>query len=190
MDAAHFICSYDASLDVYQLAVAGRWYALTAEAFDRLRAELGKAASDPARRAPVTLRLGEDQTLTLEGPGPEDFAAFLEVCNATAPGTGQERRGSPRSEPGRLLACRLTPPGGGVGPMALVRNLSSRGVALLLPRPPEPGTTVSLYPLYGAFDPIPLTIVHVRQVAGGYLVGCAFDASLTPEELTSVLDLP
>jgi hypothetical protein len=104
-----------------------------------------------------------------------------------------------RRRAARYLAdLRVTcyPAGGGLGGgrVARVRNISRTGIGLVVDRHWGPGTAVSLaLPLgeEGRDRSCVARVVHATAQPGGcFLVGCAFVAALTEDELQAVLAGP
>lgn len=94
-----------------------------------------------------------------------------------------ERRTAPRRE-ARHVRLWLTAPGV-AGAWASVRDVSAAGVGLLVAWPLAPGTRCQLWPADPAAAPAGLTVVHLREEPGWYVVGCAFDRPLSAEELAT-----
>lgn len=70
---------------------------------------------------------------------------------------------------------------------ALVWNISTSGVSMLVPKPLEPGSGVRgiLETIRGRHPlPIDMHVVHVKQLeTGDYWMGAHFDRPLTPTEM-------
>jgi hypothetical protein len=75
---------------------------------------------------------------------------------------------------------------------ALVRNLSPKGIALLLHRPVEPGTVLSLAlfrPVAGPGCQLTVRVVHLKpQSRTEWLIGCELVTQLTEREVHELLE--
>lgn len=102
-----------------------------------------------------------------------------------APSSGAERRVAHR-QPAVGTVCRLGD--GAVSPSrALVWNISTSGVSMLVPSRLEPGSGVRgvLETIRGR-NPVvvDMHVVHVKQLeTGDYWMGAHFDRPLTPAEM-------
>jgi hypothetical protein len=104
---------------------------------------------------------------------------------ASTAAPASERRVAHRN-PAIGTVCRLDaasdPPS-----TALVWNISSSGVSMLVPKPLEPGSGVhGILETIRGRNPVPVDIhvVHVKQLeTGDYWMGAHFDRPLTPAEM-------
>src|SRR5437868_2616147 len=91
-----------------------------------------------------------------------------------------------RRQPTVGTVCRLDAEGEG-GSTALVWNLSTSGVSMLVPKPMEPGSGVKgvLETIRGRHPlPVDMHVVHLKQLeTGDYWMGAHFDKPLTPAEM-------
>jgi hypothetical protein len=106
---------------------------------------------------------------------------------ATAPQSGDERRAWVRYP---CNVASLYQPGTGQLDhrwwFAQVRDISKKGIGLILPRRFEPGTqlAVALYSRIPAFSrTLEATVVHVAPLGENWAVGCAFAQGLSDDEL-------
>jgi hypothetical protein len=83
--------------------------------------------------------------------------------------------------------CRLFVPDGGPPALALIWNISTTGISMLLHEPREPGTTVSgiLETMSNGHTMlIAARVVHIKKLAtGDYYIGATFQSAITPEEM-------
>jgi hypothetical protein len=76
------------------------------------------------------------------------------------------------------------------GWLAKVRDVSAGGISMILRRRFEPGTVLILDLEQGPRQ-LSVRVVHVQpEMKGRWLIGCAFSAVLSPEELECFLLIP
>ncbi|MDY3553215.1 PilZ domain-containing protein [Gemmata sp. JC717] len=98
-----------------------------------------------------------------------------------------ERRVAPRRQPAMGTVLRLDAPDGGPSSVALVWNISTTGISMLLHAPRPTGSELAGYlepMLDEAMLRVRMKVVHVKLLdTGDYFVGAHFDRPLTTEEL-------
>jgi hypothetical protein len=102
----------------------------------------------------------------------------------------RERRTQLRFPALLLASCRLGAARTGLQWAASVRNLSTKGISLALPRPFSPGCflTVKLHREQGrVLLTTQVRVVFVRNDAGSWLHGCQFCQRLNERELERLL---
>ena len=106
---------------------------------------------------------------------------------ATIPASSSERRIAPRRQPAMGTICRLDSPDGGPAALALVWNISTTGISVLVAEPRPAGTALSGYLEKTEGDHmhrIAMRVVHTKKLeTGDYFLGAHFDQPLTPAEL-------
>jgi hypothetical protein len=103
----------------------------------------------------------------------------------------RERRVGPRFDCQRETTCQPLMAGKSECAPAILQDLSTGGVRLLLRRWFEPGRIIAV-PLAGRADGSPRTllahVVHLRARGGGnWTLGCAWMNPLLPDEVGSLL---
>ncbi len=102
-----------------------------------------------------------------------------------------ERRLSQRFLPRRVLTAQIEPANSEFKMVAVVQNLSGRGIGLVCPQNCTPGSELRLRMLNAAAtSDLDVTLRVVRcepALAGGHYVGCEFTRTLEPEELRPFL---
>jgi hypothetical protein len=111
----------------------------------------------------------------------------LHVSADRTPGRGRERRVAVRYPGNPDASCHAYAPSVGLYP-GWVRDISTTGIALLLPCEFEPGAPLTLElenPALGLVRVVPARVVHSIAVPldDRWLHGCVFDEPLTEEEL-------
>jgi hypothetical protein len=97
-----------------------------------------------------------------------------------------ERRIAPRFRPTVGTICRLRER----KQVALVWNISSTGISMMIADPPPTGTVLAaeLATEGGSVLPLTLHVVHVKQAdTGDYLLGGRFEVPLTEPEMRRFL---
>jgi len=98
-----------------------------------------------------------------------------------------ERRSAIRRQPAVNTICRFDTAESGPQALALVWNISTTGISILVPEPKEPGTLLTGYldTTEGEhLRPISLRVVHCKQLeTGDYALGARFESPLTDDEL-------
>ena len=98
-----------------------------------------------------------------------------------------ERRGAPRRQPTVNTICRFDTTNGAPYAVALVWNISTTGISVLVPEPRADVTVLS-----GFLDtvdgdnirPIRLEVVHCKKLdTGDFALGAKFEKPLTDDEL-------
>lgn len=101
-----------------------------------------------------------------------------------------ERRAWVRFPSKQEISCE--PLGANALWLGRVRDVSRGGMAVVLPRRFDPGTTLSVELLLIKADGprrLIVRVVHARQEANGWwLIGCAFARPLSEEELQDLLE--
>lgn len=104
-----------------------------------------------------------------------------------APIPQPERRAAPRRQPTVNTVCRFDAENGGPQSLALVWNISTTGISVLVPEPREAGTVLAGF--LDTFDgdhmrPIRIHVVHCKQLeTGDYALGARFETPLSEAEL-------
>jgi hypothetical protein len=89
-----------------------------------------------------------------------------------------ERRAAPRRQPTVNTICRLNSPDGGPQPLALVWNISTTGISVLVPEPRTPGTVLE------NMRPVRMHVIHCKKLeTGDYALGARFEQPFTEDEL-------
>lgn len=103
----------------------------------------------------------------------------------SAPAT--ERRGAPRRQPAVNTVCRIDTPDGGPQALALVWNISTTGISLLVPEPRSPGALLTGYldVMEGEhLRPVTIRIIHCKPLeTGDFALGARFEQPMTEDEL-------
>jgi hypothetical protein len=98
-----------------------------------------------------------------------------------------ERRLSQRFCPRRVQTAQIEPAEGGATTVAVVQNMSARGIGLVCPNSYELGKELRLRMLSAAatsYLVVTLRVVRCEPVlVGGYFLGCEFTRILEPAEL-------
>jgi hypothetical protein len=98
-----------------------------------------------------------------------------------------ERRSAPRRQPAVNTVYRIDAPDGGPQAIALVWNISTTGISVLVPEPRQPGTVLTGYldTMEGEhLRPLTLRVIHCKPLeTGDYALGARFEHPLTEEEL-------
>jgi hypothetical protein len=103
-----------------------------------------------------------------------------------------ERRQDPRFPLSLEFFYRPIPNGeGDIWWLAPVRNISVRGLGLVLQRPLNPGTLLEVElenPLKGFHRVVQARVVHIQPTASqGYMAGCAFVEKLDMDDVQAIL---
>ena len=102
-----------------------------------------------------------------------------------------ERRRAPRRQPTQGTTCHLVIPGGEPR-TALVWNISTSGISMLLAEKIEAGKEIrgELCPARGdGSTPITLRITHVSRIrTGDYFLGAQFQKPLSQEQMNPFLN--
>ena len=106
---------------------------------------------------------------------------------ATIPTSSAERRVAPRRQPAMGTVCRLDSEDGGPAALALVWNISTTGISVLVADPRLTGSHLSGYLEKTEGDHmqrVAMRVVHTKKLeTGDYFLGAHFDQPLTAEEL-------
>jgi hypothetical protein len=98
---------------------------------------------------------------------------------------------SQRFCPRRILTAQIESVGDGETMVAVVQNISGRGIGLVCPRTCAVGSELRLRMLNAAAtSDLDVTLRVVRcepEISGGHYVGCEFTRTLEPEELRPFL---
>src|SRR5688572_30704052 len=112
------------------------------------------------------------------------IATTLPPTPMTAP--APDRRVAPRRQPAIGTVCRLDTDGGPPA-LALIWNISTTGISMLVSEPRPSGAVLSgvLETMTGAHAlTISVRVVHLRQLGtGDYYVGAVFSRPLSEDEL-------
>ncbi|HEY1188163.1 MAG TPA: PilZ domain-containing protein [Gemmata sp.] len=107
-------------------------------------------------------------------------------ATATQP-PSTERRVAPRRQPAMGTVCRLDSADPGPSPLALVWNISTTGISMLLNAPRESGSALAGYleTMVGeAMLRVAMKVIHVKVLdTGDFFVGAHFDRALTADEI-------
>lgn len=102
-----------------------------------------------------------------------------------------ERRGAPRRQPTQGTTCNLLTTNGETIAVALVWNISTSGVSMLLAVKLEPGKEIrgELCPAHSESSlQVDLRVTHVSQIrTGDFFLGAQFQKPLTQEQLKPFL---
>jgi hypothetical protein len=109
---------------------------------------------------------------------------------SVTPGTipaAPERRVAPRRQPAMGTVCRLDAEDAGPATLALVWNISTTGISVLVSEPRPPGTLLTGYLEHLEGDHmrrITMRVIHTKKLeTGDYFLGAHFDRPLSAEEL-------
>ncbi|MBN9120693.1 MAG: PilZ domain-containing protein [Planctomycetes bacterium] len=106
---------------------------------------------------------------------------------ATILPSSPERRIAPRRQPAMGTVCRLDSEDGGPAALALVWNISTSGISVLVADPRPAGTALRGYLEKTEGDHmhrVAMRVVHSKKLeSGDYFLGAHFDRPLTAEEL-------
>ena len=98
-----------------------------------------------------------------------------------------ERRIAPRRQPAMGTVCRLDTDDAGPAALALVWNISTTGISVLVSEPREPGTVLTGYLEVMDGDHmhrITMRVIHTKKLeTGDFFLGAHFDQPLTADEL-------
>jgi len=101
--------------------------------------------------------------------------------------TAADRRVAARRQPAMGTILRLDPAAGGKPATGLVWNISTTGVSMLLPTPPEPGARLSgvLETMADAHTlAVEMKVVHVKLLeTGDYFIGAHLDRPLSDADM-------
>jgi hypothetical protein len=104
---------------------------------------------------------------------------------------GAERRTAPRYAGNRALLCDVLGELPGECWTARIHDVSRNGIALLLSGRQRRGTILKVQfrpPTAGVVGPRHACVIHSsRQMQGLFIVGCALDCELSPDELQALL---
>ena len=100
---------------------------------------------------------------------------------------GLEKRTEPRHRCRKLVRVRraMAP---GVARLAVVQDVSTRGIGLLLTEPVPPETLLEIEMQGQSITKRYARVVHSTKQADGWLVGCALKNSLNDGELEGLLN--
>lgn len=105
---------------------------------------------------------------------------------ATIPASSSERRIAPRRRPAMGTICRLDSEDGAPA-LALVWNISTTGISILVPESRPAGAVLSGYLEKTESDHmlrIAMRVVHTKKLeTGDFFLGAHFDQPLSAEEL-------
>lgn len=103
------------------------------------------------------------------------------------PAPEAERRVAPRRQPAMGTVCRLDTADAGPPALALVWNISTSGVSVLVSEPREPGTVLTGYLERMEGDHmrrVAMRVIHTKKLeTGDFFLGAQFDRPFTEEEL-------
>jgi hypothetical protein len=106
---------------------------------------------------------------------------------ATIPASSSERRIAPRRQPAMGTVCRLDSEDGGPAALALVWNISSTGISVLVAESRPAGAALCGYLEKTEGDHmhrVAMRVIHMKKLeTGDYFLGAHFDRPLTPAEL-------
>ena len=105
----------------------------------------------------------------------------------TIPASSAERRVAPRRQPAMGTVCRLDTEDGGPSALALVWNISTTGISVLVAEPRPTGTALSGYLEKTDGDHmhrVAMRVIHTKKLeTGDFFLGAQFDRPFTEEEL-------
>lgn len=111
----------------------------------------------------------------------------LSPAATSPPDPTSERRVAPRRQPAMGTVCRLDSPDTGPAALALVWNISTTGISMLLHAPRDTGSPMSgfLETMVGeAMLRVAMKVVHVKALdTGDFFVGAHFDRPLSADEI-------
>jgi hypothetical protein len=106
---------------------------------------------------------------------------------ATIPASSAERRVAPRRQPAMGTVCRLDSEDGGPAALALVWNISTTGISVLVAESRPSGTVLSGYLEKTEGDHmhrIAMRVIHVKKLeTGDFFLGAHFEQPLSGTEL-------
>ena len=114
-------------------------------------------------------------------PAPQDPRAGTDYA-------GAEKRTEPRHSGRRLVRVRRAMPPGAPSRLAIVQNVSTRGIGLLLTEPVPPETVLEIEMQGQSITKRYARVVHSTKQADGWLVGCSLNNSLSDGELEGLLN--
>jgi len=100
---------------------------------------------------------------------------------------GAEKRTEPRYGCRRLVRVRRAMPPGAPSRLAIVQNVSTHGIGLLLTEPVPPETVLEIEIHGQSIVRRFVRVVHSAKQADGWLVGCSLNSSLSDGELERLL---
>jgi hypothetical protein len=101
---------------------------------------------------------------------------------------GAEKRTEPRYSCRRLVRVRRAMPPGALSRLAIVQNISTQGIGLLLTEPVPPETVLEIEVHGQSIVKRFARVLHSTKQADGWLVGCALKNSLNDGELEGLLN--
>ena len=107
----------------------------------------------------------------------------------TPQNAGAEKRTEPRHACRRLVRVRRAMSPGAPSRLAIVQNVSTHGIGLLLTEPVPPETVLEIE-MHGGQSIVKrfVRVVHSTKQADGWLVGCSLNSSLSDGELERLLN--
>ena len=105
------------------------------------------------------------------------------AAQAGTPEVLTEQRAAPRYRCGKLVRVRRVSVPPAAFRLSLVQDASAQGIGLLLTQALPPGTLLEVEVSCGSAAPWVARVVHATKHEGGWLIGCAFNHSLTDAEL-------
>jgi hypothetical protein len=100
---------------------------------------------------------------------------------------GEEKRTAPRHSCRRLVRVRRAMAPGAPSRLAILENVSTQGIGLLLTEPVPPETVLEIEMHGQSIVKRFARVVHSTKQADGWLVGCALNNSLSNGELERLL---
>jgi hypothetical protein len=110
-------------------------------------------------------------------------AMTQKLVQTWAPEPLTEQRAAPRYRYGKLVRVRRLSVPPAAFRLSLVQDASAQGIGLLLTQALPPGTLLEVEVSCGSAAPWVARVVHATKHEGGWLIGCAFNHSLTDAEL-------
>ena len=101
---------------------------------------------------------------------------------------GAEKRTEPRRLCRRLVRIRRAMPPGAASRLAIVQNVSTHGIGLLLTEPFPAETLLEIEMPGPSIVKRFARVVHSTKQADGWLVGCSLNSSLSDGELERLLN--
>ena len=101
---------------------------------------------------------------------------------------GAEKRTERRHVCRRLVRVRRAMPPGALSRLAIVQNVSTHGIGLLLTEPVPPETVLEIEMHGKSIVKRFVRVVHSTKQADGWLVGCSLNSSLSDGELELLLN--
>ena len=106
----------------------------------------------------------------------------------TPQNAGAEKRTEPRYGCPRLVRVRRAMAPSAPFRLAIVQNVSTHGIGLLLTEPVQPETVLEIEMPGQSIVKRFVRVVHSTKQADGWLVGCSLNSSLSDGELERLLN--